>query len=311
MDGSRRLPGGTVALLFSDLEGSTQLLRVLGSAYAGVLSDLEGLLRGAFEAHGGELVDTQGDSFFVAFRRVGDAVAAAVAAQRALAEHPWPDGSEVRLRMGIHAGEPHVSEERYVGLGVHRAARICAAAHGGQVLLSNAAAAVLADSELKGIELRELGARSLKDFERPERLHQLVIAGLPSAFPPPRGVDEPLRQGARLQIRVLGPLEVEGAEGLVELGGNRQRSLLAALVLRAGKVVPTERLVDELWGSSPPKTALTSLQNAISSLRRSLGADASSRVRRATVSMSIESRSTSSASSACSRTRAERLRGAA
>jgi len=131
------LPTGTVTFLFSDIEGSTELLRRLRDGYAEVMADHERLLRSAFQDCGGHEINTQGDSFFIAFRKPKDAVAAAVRAQRALARHPWPEGTVMRVRIGIHTGEVTVAaEDRYVGLAVHRAARICAAAHGGQVVLS-------------------------------------------------------------------------------------------------------------------------------------------------------------------------------
>src|SRR5262249_24486428 len=131
------LPSGTVTFLFTDIEGSTALLRRLGSLYGGVLAEHQRILREAFAAHRGHEVDTQGDSFFMAFNRAKDAVSAAVDAQRDLAAHQWPDGAELRVRMGLHTGEPQVGEQRYVGMGVHKAARIGAAGHGGQVLLSS------------------------------------------------------------------------------------------------------------------------------------------------------------------------------
>ena len=112
------LPSGTVTLLFTDIEGSTRLLRRLRGAYADVLAEHQRLLREAFAAHGGREVDTQGDAFFVAFPGAVDAVQAAIAAQRALAGHPWPDGAQVRVRMGLHTGEPTSTGERYVGLAV-------------------------------------------------------------------------------------------------------------------------------------------------------------------------------------------------
>ena len=129
------LPQGTVTFLFTDIEGSTRLLKALGDRYGEVLEAHRRILREAAQARGGREVDTQGDSFFFAFARANAALGAAVVAQRALSEHEWPDGAEVRVRMGMHTAEPEVGEERYVGLGVHRAARIGAAAHGGQVLL--------------------------------------------------------------------------------------------------------------------------------------------------------------------------------
>ncbi|HYY04478.1 MAG TPA: adenylate/guanylate cyclase domain-containing protein [Gaiellaceae bacterium] len=180
------LPAGTITFLFSDVEGSTHLARQLGERYGNALDDHLRVLRTAFAAEGAQEIDTQGDSLFVTFRRAKDAVRAAVAAQRALAEHAWPDGCELRVRMGVHTGEAAVTEDRYLGVAVHHAARICAAGHGGQVLLSQSTAAVLEDDPLDGIELRELGHHRLKDFERPERLFQLVAPGLRSDFPPLR-----------------------------------------------------------------------------------------------------------------------------
>jgi YVTN family beta-propeller protein len=172
------LPSGTVTFLFTDIEGSTRLLRGLGERYPKALSDHQQILRSAFAEHGGHEIDTQGDSFFVAFRRAKDAVAAAIAGQRGLAAHEWPDGAEVRVRMGIHTGEPIVGEERYVGLGVHRAARIGAAAHGGQVFVSESTRALLRDDPLPDVSLRDLGERPLKDLGEPERLYALVADGL-------------------------------------------------------------------------------------------------------------------------------------
>lgn len=131
------LPSGTVTFLFTDMEGSTRLLKKLGGRYSEILAEHHRILREAFAAHGGHEVDNQGESFFVAFRRAKDAVAAAVDIQRDLAAHDWPDGVAVNVRMGLHTGEPQVGEQRYVGLGVHKAARIGAAGHGGQVLLAD------------------------------------------------------------------------------------------------------------------------------------------------------------------------------
>ena len=156
----RELPSGTVTFLFTDIAGSTKLLQELGNDYAEALARHRRLLRAAFAHHGGVEVDTQGDAFFVAFPRASDALAAAVEAQQAL------DGGPVRVRMGLHTGEPIVTEEGYVGIDVHRAARIASAGHGGQVLLSQATRDLL-DSTL---ELRDLGQHRLKDLSAPERL---------------------------------------------------------------------------------------------------------------------------------------------
>ena len=186
------LPHGTVTLLFSDIEGSTQLQHRLGERYQEVVAEHRRLLEDAFAQHGGVVVDRQTESFFVAFLRARHAVQAAEAAQRAVAEHAWPDGVEVKVRMGIHSGDPEVAGDRYVGLAVSRAARICASAHGGQVLLSSSARALLSDHDRTA--LRSLGSYRLKDFEEPEPISQLVVDGLPSLFPPLRTETKPSRR---------------------------------------------------------------------------------------------------------------------
>lgn len=191
------LPSGTVTFLFTDMEGSTRLLKELGGRYSDVLGAHHRILREAFAAHGGHEVDNQGESFFVAFRRAKDAVAAAVDIQRDLAAHDWPDGVSVNVRMGLHTGEPRVGEQRYVGLGVHKAARIGAAGHGGQVLLSRTTRELVEDELPPGVTIRDLGERRLKDIDRPERLSQLVIEGLPSEFAPLKTLDVELKRRRR------------------------------------------------------------------------------------------------------------------
>jgi class 3 adenylate cyclase len=176
------LPRGTVTLLFTDVEGSTQLQHRLGGRYQTVVAGHRRLLEQAFAAHSGTVVDRQTESFFVAFPRARYAVQAAADAQKALAEQTWPDGVKVNVRMGIHSGDPEVDGDRYVGLAVSRAARICGAAHGGQVLLSSSTRALLSDHDQTA--LRSLGAHRLKDFDQPEPISQLVVDGLPSQFPP-------------------------------------------------------------------------------------------------------------------------------
>jgi YVTN family beta-propeller protein len=178
------LPSGTVTFLFTDIEGSTRLVKELRERYAELLADHQRLLREAFEEAGGQEIDTQGDAFFVAFRRAKDAVQASLAAQRAIAAHPWPDGAEVKVRMGMHTAEPAVGVDRYVGLGVHRAARICSAGHGGQILLSNATRELVEDELPPGVAVRDLGQRQLKDLDRPEHLFQLLGDGIAAEFPP-------------------------------------------------------------------------------------------------------------------------------
>jgi predicted ATPase/class 3 adenylate cyclase len=185
---ARDLPSGTVTFLFTDIEGSTALLGRLGNRYADLQAAYRGLLRAGFAAHGGVEVDTQGDAFFVAFRSARAAVAAAVAAQRAVAEHPWPDNAMLRTRMALHTGEAIRGREGYVGMDVHRAARICAAGHGGQVLLSESTRALVAHDLPDGIGLRDLGEHRLKDLAQPQRLFQLIVPGLPADFPPLRSL---------------------------------------------------------------------------------------------------------------------------
>ena len=174
----------TVTFLFSDVEGSTALLRKLRDGYSAVMGKHEELMRAAWAGSGREL-DADGDSFFVAFGRPKQAVDAAVAAQRALAEHDWPDGVDLRVRIGIHTGEASLVGDQYVGLAVHRAARICDAGHGGQILLSETTRSLLVDEEqeFEHFELYDLGPQVLKDFDRPVRIYQLTIDGLPGEFP--------------------------------------------------------------------------------------------------------------------------------
>jgi DNA-binding NarL/FixJ family response regulator/class 3 adenylate cyclase len=195
------LQSGTVTFLFSDVEGSTELLRRLRDRYADVLADHQRLLRAAFEEAGGSEIDTQGDSFFFCFSKARDAVRAAVAAQRALQAHTWPPEGEVRVRIGIHTGEVSVSEGGYHGLAVHRAKRICDAGHGGQILLSQTSQHLLEDEEdLPGCSLLDLGQRRLKDFDRPVGIFQLEASDLRTEFPPLRV--PPDENGGHLRILI-------------------------------------------------------------------------------------------------------------
>jgi class 3 adenylate cyclase len=139
------LPAGTVTFLFSDIEGSTELARRLGARYADVLAEHLRVLRRALDEEAGHEIDTQGDSLFAAFPRAKNAALAAAAAQRALAEHDWPEDGEPRVRIGLHTGEAAVTDDRYLGVAVHHAARVCSAGHGGQVLVSQSTMAVLED----------------------------------------------------------------------------------------------------------------------------------------------------------------------
>ena len=184
-------PTGTVTFLFTDIEGSTRLLERLGTAaYSDVLERHQRIMRDAISAASGHEIKTEGDSFFVVFRSASSAVEGAIAAQRGLVAEGWPDGVELRVRMGLHTGEGVVAPDSdYVGLDVHRAARIAAAGHGGQVLVSGTTRALTESSLPQGVTLRDLGEHRLKDLSRSERIAQLVALGLPDQFPPLRTLD--------------------------------------------------------------------------------------------------------------------------
>jgi predicted ATPase/class 3 adenylate cyclase len=185
----RPLPAGTVTFLFTDIEGSTALITRLGSAYEPLLEAHRGILRAAFDAAGGVEIQTEGDAFFVVFASASAAAAACVAAQRALVAHPWPSDSRIRVRMGLHTGEATPTPDGdYTSLEVHRTARIAAAGHGGQVLVSETTRALVIGVLPADVTIRDLGEHRLKDL-RPERLSQLVAAGLPADFPPIRSLD--------------------------------------------------------------------------------------------------------------------------
>jgi predicted ATPase/class 3 adenylate cyclase len=175
-------------MLFSDVEGSTALLSRLGDRYGEALSAQRAIHRGVFAKFGGHEMGTEGDSFFVVFPSAADAVGSCLAVQRALAAHKWPGGAALRVRMGLHSGEPARHEEGYVGLDVHRAARIAAAAHGGQVVASDATRLLAAARLPGGVSFRDLGFHRLKDIETPEHIFQLTTAGLPERFPPLRSL---------------------------------------------------------------------------------------------------------------------------
>jgi class 3 adenylate cyclase len=177
------LPGGTVTFLFTDIEGSTRLLQELGDDYGQVVADHRRLLREIFQGADGKEVDTQGDAFFYSFPRARDGVGAAVAGQRALAEHTWPQDAQVRVRMGLHTGEPTVGEEGYIGLDVVRAARICSAGHGGQILISETTRALLGNELPTGVSVRDLGKQQLKDVQH-EHVYELALEESAQEFPP-------------------------------------------------------------------------------------------------------------------------------
>jgi class 3 adenylate cyclase len=203
------LPAGTVTLLFSDIEGSTALLKRLGDGWPGVLERQRVLLREAIDAGDGVVVDCQGDAMFAAFRSAPAAVAAAVRAQTHMAREAWPDGTAVRVRMALHTGEPHHTDDGgYTGIDVVRTARLCAAGHGGQVLLTDAARLV------SGASTTDLGSVTLPDMDHPEPIHQLVAPGLAASFPP-------------LRTNAASPLEtLEDRDGALEQRIDRAQKTL-------------------------------------------------------------------------------------
>jgi predicted ATPase/class 3 adenylate cyclase len=174
----------TLTMLFSDIEGSTTLVSRLGDRYGDALSAHRVLLREQFATWRGRELSTEGDSFFVVFESASDAVNCCAAAQRALAGHDWPHAEPIRVRMGLHSGEPTPHEDNYIGIDVHRAARIAATAHGGQVVLSEVAWLLARSRVLDGVSVRDLGFHRLKDIAAPERIYQLMVPGLREEFPP-------------------------------------------------------------------------------------------------------------------------------
>jgi class 3 adenylate cyclase len=250
------LPSGTVTFVFSDIEGSTALLKRLGDRYETVLSDHRRLMREAFGGHGGVEIDRQGDAFFFAFPRARDAVVAAVEAQRAHVEHGWPDGSVVRVRMGLHTGEPAVGSEGYLGLDVVRAARLCTAGKGGHVLLSETTRALVGGSLPDGVSIFPLGERQLKDLDGPERVYELEIEGAtpPSEpeergsaepdvpTPPPPAPAEPADLGDRLAARIEASVR-RSVEGSLERAFSEVDKLAERAARRPEEIV--ERLEED------------------------------------------------------------------
>ena len=229
-----------MTFLFTDIEGSTRLLKKLGrDRYGDVLSTHNQLLRAAFSEGGGIEIDTKGDSFFVVFRSAGAAIEASAAAQIALAEHQWPEEVEVRVRMGLHTGEASVGTDGYVGFAVHQAARIGDAGHGGQVLLSSTTANLVRHDLPGELGLLDLGPTVLPDFDRPERLFQLEIPGLALKFPPlstrQREKSQPRIPRRRVEVQVSSwPLLERDAEVAA------LQAVVAAAVSGAGRVVAIE-----------------------------------------------------------------------
>jgi class 3 adenylate cyclase len=239
------LPGGTVTFLFSDIESSTRHVRELGDDWGKALAAHNRILRESFTTAGGREVDRQGDAFFAVFPTARSALAAAAVAQRELSAHEWPGDADVRVRMGVHTGEPSVGGEGYLGVDVVRAARICSAAHGGQVLVSESTRALVG-----GADLEDLGRHHLKDMEHPEQLFQLVLPDLAREFPAPRTLDrpepEPLlpMQGRELELASRATELAERLKGLEELGPTIERQVRARLAAQ-GIATPPPRIDDQ------------------------------------------------------------------
>jgi class 3 adenylate cyclase len=185
---ARSLPTGHVTFLLADMEDSTALVRHLGDRYASFLADVRRLLRGAIRESGGREVDTRADELFAVFEQAAAALGAAIAIQRRAQTRAWPDQLQVKLRLGLHSGRPTLTDTGYVGLAVHTAARICSAAHGGQIVLSRAARESVESSQLDGVEFKALGLLQLQGLPEPEALYQAIVGDLPSEFPPPRAI---------------------------------------------------------------------------------------------------------------------------
>jgi DNA-binding NarL/FixJ family response regulator/class 3 adenylate cyclase len=241
------LPTGTVTFLFTDIQGSTELVGRLGDAYSGVLEDHRRLLREAVSKAEGTELDCRGDEFLFVFRDAGRAVETAVRAQHALAAHEWPRGTAVEVRMGLHSGEPTIQGSSYVGLDVHRVARIASAGHGGQVLLSQRT------RELAGVEARDLGEHSFKGLRAPERVYQVLADGLREDFPALRvdggRTEAPASNGTRMRVVVAedSVLLREGIARLLEDAGFEvvgQAGTGEELMLKVRSYKPAVAIVD-------------------------------------------------------------------
>jgi predicted ATPase/class 3 adenylate cyclase len=219
------LPSGTATFLFTDIQGSTTMVQALGTARWGELLETHNrILREQFARFGGAEVNTEGDAFFIAFAQAGQAVAACAEGQRALQDHPWPADGRIRVRMGLHTGEAALVGNDYVGLEIHRAARVASSAHGGQVVLSDATRAMVENALPEGVTLLDLGEHRLKDLARPERIWQLRVDGLPDRFPALKSLDR-TPNNLPTQLTSFVGREHEVAEGLRLLDGSRLLTL--------------------------------------------------------------------------------------
>jgi class 3 adenylate cyclase len=203
----------TLTFLFTDIEGSTRLLQALGDGYREILATQRALIEGASTDHGGHVFGTEGDALFVAFTDAAGGIRAAAEAQQALSAHEWPNGGTLRVRMGVHTGQVTALADNFVGLPLHQVARITAAGHGGQVLVSETARRLAGDVD--GLGFRDLGEHRLKDLAHPERLYQLLVPDLDDAFPPLRSLEvRPNNLPVQL-TSFVGRAEIEAAAGLL------------------------------------------------------------------------------------------------
>jgi class 3 adenylate cyclase len=232
MPGMAELPAGTVTFVFTDLEGSTALVKELGETYGEVLAQHRRIVRDTFGAAGGSEIDTQGDAFFYAFPRAREAVTASVDVQRAHAAAEWPEGATVRVRIGLHTGEPVVGEEGYHGLDVVRAARICTVARGGNVLLSETTRALVGSSLPDGVSIFPLGERHLKGIDEPERVYELEIEGTDGPASPPE--PEPAERKTKAKKRK----ESEFDRRFEDFGERLSRSIQERVLRQLERTLP-------------------------------------------------------------------------
>jgi class 3 adenylate cyclase len=248
-------PTGTVTFVFTDIEGSTALLKQLGERYGEVLSQHRKIVRDTFGAAGGSEIDTQGDAFFFAFPRAREAVSASVDVQRQHAEAEWPDGSTVRVRIGLHTGEPAVGDEGYLGLDVVRAARICTVARGGNVLMSETTRALIGSTLPDGVSVFPLGERQLKGIDEPERVYELEIEGVtepPASAEPPEPAEPPkwkTRAAERQERRAERKKKDRDFDQRVEDWGSRLADSIQERVLRS-----LDKKLDKAGASPVPDT---------------------------------------------------------
>ncbi len=261
---AERLPRGVVTYLFSDVAGSTALWEEAAEAMGPAMARHDELVEAAVRGAGGLLVRPrgEGDSRFAVFVAARDAVEAAVRVQRALAAEHWPTPRPVTVRLALHTGEADLRDGDYYGRAVNRCARLRGLGHPGQVLLSQATAALVVDALPAGARLRELGAYALPDLLRPETVFQLCAPGLPDAFPALRSVP-----AERLEIGVLGPVEASRGDRPLDLGGPDRRAVLALLALQPGRTVTSAELRSAVLGAGAPAAAL---RTHVAGLRRAL-----------------------------------------